>query len=95
MQTTLTRLWRTDSDQRAMLALGKFPSAKLSVRAPARARPWALVRSLRLSFLLVGEDPEEFLVEEIRAEGFCGWRHAAHVLRFNSIANGLSSSLNP
>jgi hypothetical protein len=52
-----------------MYALGKSPSAKLSVRAPAMARPWALVRPHRLSFLLGGDDPENRIVEKIPAEG--------------------------
>jgi hypothetical protein len=65
-----------------MHALGKSPSAKLSVRAPAMARRWARVRPHRLSFLLGGDDPENRLVEEIPAEGFGGRQHAVHVLCF-------------
>ena len=67
--STLTCLQRNDSDQPAMHALGKSPSAKLSVRAPAMARPWARVRPHRLSFLLGGDDPENRIVEEIPAGG--------------------------
>ena len=53
-----------------MHALGKSPSAKLSVRAPAMPRPWARVRPHRLSFLLGGDDPENRLVERTeRTEG--------------------------
>jgi hypothetical protein len=62
------------------LALGKSPSAKLRVRALAISRPWAVVRSHRLSFLFVGRDPEDCLVEGIPAEGFLGWQHAIHFL---------------
>jgi hypothetical protein len=62
-----------------MNALGKSPSAKLSVRAPATARRWACVLPHCLSFLLGGDDPENRLVEEIPAEGFGGRRHAVHV----------------
>ena len=80
--STLTCLQRNDSDQRMMHTLGKSPSAKLSVRAPAMARPWARVRPHRLSFLLGGDDPENRFVEEIPAAGFGGRRHAVHVLCF-------------
>jgi hypothetical protein len=65
-----------------MHALGKYPSAKLSVLATAMARPWAGVCPHRLAFLLSGDDPENRLVEEIPAEGFGGRRHAVHVLCF-------------
>jgi hypothetical protein len=41
-----------------MHALGKSPSAKLSVRAPAMVRRWARAHPHRLSFLLGGDDPE-------------------------------------
>ena len=67
-----------------MYALGKSPSAKLSVRAPAMARPWARVRPHRLSFLLGGDDPENRFVEEIPAAGFGGRRHVVRVLCFPS-----------
>jgi hypothetical protein len=63
-------------------ALGKSPSAKLSVRAPAMARRWASVRPQRLSFLLGGHGPENRIVEEIPAEGFGGRRHSVHVFCF-------------
>jgi hypothetical protein len=63
-------------------ALGKSPSAKLSVRAPVTARRWARARPHRLSFLLGGDDSENRLVEEIPAEGFRGRRHAVNVLCF-------------
>jgi hypothetical protein len=63
-----------------MHALGKSPSAKLSVRAPAMARRWARARPHRLSVLHGGDDPENRLVEEIPAEGFSGLRHAANDL---------------
>jgi hypothetical protein len=59
--------------------LGKSPSAKLSVRAPAMARRWARARPHRLSALHGGDDPENRLVEEIPAERFGGRRHAVHV----------------
>jgi hypothetical protein len=36
-----------------------------------------------MSFLLVGEDLDECLVEGILAEGFDGRRHAVHVLAFH------------
>jgi RHS repeat-associated protein len=62
--------------------LGKSPSAKLSVRAPAMARRWARVRLHRLSYLLGGDGPENRIVEEIPAEGFGGQRRAVHVLCF-------------
>ena len=65
-----------------MHALGKSPSAKLSVRAPAMARRWARVRPHRLSVLHGGDDPENRLVEEIPAAGFGGRRHVVHVLCF-------------
>jgi hypothetical protein len=78
-QTTLTCLQRDDSDQRVMHTLGKSPSAKLSVRAPAMARRWARACPHRLSFLLGGDDPENRLVEENPAAGFGGRRHAVHV----------------
>jgi hypothetical protein len=35
-----------------------------------------------MSFLLVGEELDECLVEGILAEGFGGRRHAVHVLAF-------------
>jgi hypothetical protein len=52
-----------------MHVLGKSPSAKLRVRAPAMARPWARVRPHRRSFPLGGDDPENRLVEESPDEG--------------------------
>jgi hypothetical protein len=78
-----------------MHALGKSPSAKLSVRAPAKARRWARVRPLRLSFLLGGDDPENRIVAELPAAGL-GLRRAVHVLCFlksSTRREYLSSSL--
>jgi hypothetical protein len=54
------------------------------------------VRPQRLSFLLVAEDPDEFLVEAIRAEGFGGRRRAVHVFGFaSSTATAASMRLTP
>src|ERR1700735_1936246 len=86
-QGTAGRIWPSVNLKIAIFArfgtmpiLGKSPSAKLSVQAPAMARPWARVRPHRLSFLLGGDDPENRLVEEIPAAGFGGRRHAVDVL---------------
>jgi hypothetical protein len=81
--STLTCLQRNNSDQRVMHAVGKSPSARLSVRAPAVAPRWARVRPHRFSCLLGGDDRENRLFEEIPDAGFGGRRHLAHVLCFD------------
>jgi hypothetical protein len=63
-----------------MRALAKSPCSSQDVRASTVARLRAVLRSRRLSFFLVGRDPEECLVDEIPTEGFSGRGLAVYVL---------------
>jgi hypothetical protein len=82
MSTTLTRLQRADSDQRAKLSLSKSPDREAECSSSDRSMSLGWCPLQRLSFLVVRQDPHECLVEGMPAKWFGGRQHAVHILRF-------------
>jgi hypothetical protein len=88
---TVTRLKRTDSDQRMMLALGNSPVARgeMFELGPSTFLGWCASEApvapsacYSLCFWSAAIQTNVSSVEGIPAEGFGGRRHAVHVLCF-------------